>query len=105
MIDWLKEIPAMEEIPAMGSLRARLAMCASNTEQGELNSVLNEAYNALYKLETERDRWKLLVEGVADAITSEGRNPEHHRKVMARHRAEWLVLWDRIDLAVRAVRQ
>jgi len=40
-----------ENIPSMGSVRARLAMFASNTEAGDLNTVLNEAYELIGQYE------------------------------------------------------
>ena len=52
----------------------------------------------------DRDRWKELAEGLAEAITNEGISPEYHHKVMARHRSEWKVLWKRIDAILEAVR-
>lgn len=38
-------------IPTMGSVRARLAMFACDTEAGELNTVLNEAYELIGQYE------------------------------------------------------
>jgi hypothetical protein len=36
-----------DNIPSIGSVRARLSMFASNTEAGDLNTVLNEAYELI----------------------------------------------------------
>ena len=41
----------LNDIPTMGSVRARLAMFACDTEAGELNTVLNDAYELIGKYE------------------------------------------------------
>tara|TARA_R110000868_G_scaffold283030_2_gene543406 strand:+ start:493 stop:681 length:189 start_codon:yes stop_codon:yes gene_type:complete len=41
------------EFPTLGSVRAELGYFASTTEAGRLNTVLNDAYNYIYKLETQ----------------------------------------------------
>jgi hypothetical protein len=48
-------------IPTLGSVRERLGYFACKTEEGELNTTLNNAYNYIYELETEIKRlreWK-----------------------------------------------
>lgn len=45
MSDW-------NEFPTLGSVRAELGYFASTTEAGRLNTVLNDAYNYIYELET-----------------------------------------------------
>lgn len=35
------------ELPTLGGVRARLGLFASRTERGELNTLLNDAYNEL----------------------------------------------------------
>ena len=48
-------------IPTIGSVRERLGYFATITEEGELNTTLNNAYNFIYELETEIKRlreWK-----------------------------------------------
>ena len=51
-------------IPTLGSVRERLGYFATITEEGELNTTLNNAYNCIYELETEIKRlreWKELA--------------------------------------------
>ena len=38
-------------IPTLGSVRERLGYFACKTEEGELNTTLNNAYNCIYELE------------------------------------------------------
>jgi hypothetical protein len=48
-------------IPTLGSVRERLGYFATITEEGELNTTLNNACNYIYELETEIKRlqeWK-----------------------------------------------
>lgn len=37
------------------------------------------------------------VDAIIRAIDESGPNPAYHRKVMARHRAEWPTLWAALD--------
>lgn len=48
---------------------------------------------------TERNRMATdrAVEAIRRAVNDPGPQPEHHRKVMERHRAEWPTLWRAID--------
>jgi hypothetical protein len=41
-----------DAIPTLGSVQAELGYFASTTEAGRLNTVLNDAYNYVYQLET-----------------------------------------------------
>jgi len=41
-----------DAIPTLGSVQAELGYFASITEAGRLNTVLNDAYNYVYQLET-----------------------------------------------------
>ena len=48
-------------MPTLGSVRERLGYFACKTEEGELNTTLNNACNYIYELETEIKRlreWK-----------------------------------------------
>lgn len=52
-------------IPTLGSVRERLGYFACQTEQGELNTTLNNAYKLIAELEdniksleTDRDYWR-----------------------------------------------
>lgn len=40
---------------------------------------------------------------VRRALREEGRQPQWHRSLMARHRAEWPVLWAALDQLLAAV--
>lgn len=40
---------------------------------------------------------------VRRALRAEGRSPQWHRSLMARHRAEWPVLWAALDSLVAAI--
>ena len=40
-----------DSLPTIGSVRARLAECAAGTEAGELNTLLNDAYEYITDLE------------------------------------------------------
>ena len=55
-------------IPTLGSVRERLGYFACKTEEGELNTTLNNAYNyvyelekKIYELETETERLQALL--------------------------------------------
>jgi hypothetical protein len=43
-------------IPTLGSVRERLGYFATITEEGELNTTLNNAYNCIYELEKETEQ-------------------------------------------------
>lgn len=53
--------------------------------------------------EAQKNKWKSLCEGIVEAITNEGREPFVHRRIIAKHRSEWMTLWERIDKAIKAV--
>lgn len=62
----------------------------------------------LNQLRHERDlrsrRLALLTEQVhlvRQTVMFEGANPEHHRRTMMRHRAEWPLLWSALDELLR----
>jgi len=42
----------LNTIPSIMSVRSRLAVFASNTEAGELNTLLNDAYQEIERLQT-----------------------------------------------------
>lgn len=50
------------------------------------------------------DRLARTVDDLAAVIATPGRAPGHHARVIARHRAEWPMLWDRIDAVIAARR-
>ena len=59
-------------IPTLGSVRERLGYFATITEEGELNTTLNNAYNCIYELETEIKRLrKMLGQSVTTIIFDE----------------------------------
>ena len=66
-------------------------------------NVHTEAADEIEHLRKERDKWKSLCEGIVEAITNEGREPFVHRRIIAKHRSEWMTLWERIDKAIKAV--
>ena len=84
--------------------------CESADEIERLGELLfQEIYYGQEKLDEiellrkERDKWKSLCEGIVEAITNEGREPFVHRRIIAKHRSEWMTLWERIDKAIKAV--
>jgi hypothetical protein len=54
-------------IPTLGSVQAELGYFASTTEAGRLNTVLNDAYNYVYELETEVKRLRAFADHLAEA--------------------------------------
>jgi hypothetical protein len=59
-------------IPTLGSVRERLGYFATTTEEGELNTTLNNACNYIYELETEIKRLrKMLGQSVTTIIFDE----------------------------------
>ena len=54
-------------IPTLGSVRERLGYFACKTEEGELNTTLNNAYNCIYELETEIERLRAFADHIAEA--------------------------------------
>lgn len=53
-------------------------------------------------LDKEYSQVELCASDIVKAILNEGSHPLHHRKVMARHRKEWSVLWKAIDELVKS---
>lgn len=52
----------LDTIPSLMSVRSRLAVFASNTEAGELNTLLNDAYQEIGKLRLECNRLTNLLQ-------------------------------------------
>ena len=48
---------------------------------------------------------RAIVYEVVRAITVEGKHPPTHRRIMAKHRAEWPTLWRALDRLVEANRR
>ena len=53
----------LDTIPSLMSVRSRLAVFASNTEAGELNTLLNDAYQEIGNLRLECNRLTNLLQG------------------------------------------
>ena len=54
--------------------------------------------------EAELTRLRNTVALLREATTNEGTHPDHHRRIMVRHRAEWPTLWRIIDLLLEETR-
>jgi HAMP domain-containing protein len=52
----------LNTIPSIMSVRSRLAVFASNTEAGELNTLLNDAYQEIGNLQLECNRLTNLLQ-------------------------------------------
>lgn len=57
----------LNTIPSLMSARSRLAVFASNTEAGELNTLLNEAYDLIAKFDDEIVMWKEIATDLYEA--------------------------------------
>ena len=57
----------LNTIPSLMSARSRLAVFASNTEAGELNTLLNEAYDLIAKFDDEIVVWKEIATDLYEA--------------------------------------
>ena len=57
----------LDTIPSLMSARSRLAVFASNTEAGELNTLLNEAYDLIAKFDDEIVMWKEIATELYEA--------------------------------------
>ena len=57
----------LNTIPSLMSARSRLAVFASNTEAGELNTLLNEAYDLIAKFDDEIVMWKEIATELYEA--------------------------------------
>jgi len=80
------------------------AMWAMAEEIVCLRAELTTAQTMWMLEEAQKNKWKSLCEGIVEAITNEGREPSVHRRIIAKHRSEWMTLWERIDKAIKAVR-
>ena len=77
--------------------------CESADEIERLQTELTTAQTMWMLEEGQKNKWKSLCEGIVEAITNEGREPSVHRRIIAKHRSEWMTLWERIDKAIKAV--
>ena len=57
----------LNTIPSLMSARSRLAVFASNTEAGELNTLLNEAYDLIARFDDEIVVWKEIATDLYEA--------------------------------------
>lgn len=64
----------LNTIPSLMSIRSRLAVFASNTEAGELNTLLNDAYQ-------EMERLQIIIDNMAER--NQKQNAEQLRIVRA----------------------
>ena len=55
----------LNTIPSLISVRSRLAVFASNTEAGELNTLLNDAYQEIGSLRLECNRLTNLLQATS----------------------------------------
>ena len=57
----------IDGLATLGSVRARLVMFACDTEAGELNTVLNEAYELIGKYDAYFAKWKKIATALVEA--------------------------------------
>lgn len=73
----------------------------SKNEYSPFNFTAEDVFSAWKKSYDERqiDRTKYdsLIQAIYDAIKNEGISPDHHRRVMRKHRRQWPTLWRAID--------
>lgn len=60
-----------------------------------------EEHHLTALLRGDYDTKREAIKQLRNAIDVEGRSPEHHHNIMAKHRKEWPTLWKAIDRLLR----